>query len=332
MPRGRARLVWLVQIVVAAVALWFAWRAIGAVWADLQAQPIRLTLRWTMIAASGLVVLATYALLIELWRLLLRRWGHDLGIVNATRIWFVSALGRWVPGRVWQVGAMAVLAARAGVSPVAATGSAIVNTVVNIAAGIVVGVATGTRLLEALVETLLDGRPGPTVDVGTIAAGLAAAGCIGLALLPWLLPRIGRLAARVSGRPVELPMIAAPVIWMITLGHVLSWVLYGAAFQWLAHGVLGPLPGATISYVAVFTVSYVLGYFAFIFPGGLGPRELALGAGLTTLGLASPAEAVVLAIASRLWLTVLEVAPGALFLAAGAWRPRTPINPPDGAS
>ncbi len=328
MPPGRASWLRAAQIALVLLVLWFAWRAIGVVWADYQRQPLRVDANWAMIAGSGVLVLASHGLLIELWRLLLRRWDQRVAPLDAARIWLVSALGRWVPGRVWQIGAMAVLAGRVGVSPVAATGSAIVNTVVNIAAGVVVGVATGTALLRALVGT--DARF--PIRIETAAALLAVAGCIGLSMLPWLLPRIGVVLSRVTGRSIDLPRITPSVLWLIVLGHVASWVLYGVAFQWLAIGVLGSLGGATVSYVAVYTVSYILGYLAFIVPGGLGVREFALAAGLTTMGLASPAEAAVLAIVSRLWLTVLEIAPGALFLAAGTLRPRTPINPPDGAS
>ena len=39
---------------------------------------------------------------------------------------------------------------------------------------------------------------------------------------------------------------------------------------------------------------------------------------LTRTGMASPADATVLAVASRLWLTLLELGPGLIFLAIGA--------------
>jgi hypothetical protein len=50
-------------------------------------------------------------------------------------------------------------------------------------------------------------------------------------------------------------------------------------------------------------------------------REVFLVAGLTGLGLADPPTATLLAVASRLWLTALELAPGLAFLAVGAARP-----------
>jgi hypothetical protein len=51
-------------------------------------------------------------------------------------------------------------------------------------------------------------------------------------------------------------------------------------------------------------------------------RELALVTTLNGLHLASPREAVLLTVGSRLWLTVLELVPGFAFLAADRLRAR----------
>ena len=43
---------------------------------------------------------------------------------SAARIWTVSNLGKYLPGKVWAIAGMALMARQAGVSPAAATGSA----------------------------------------------------------------------------------------------------------------------------------------------------------------------------------------------------------------
>jgi hypothetical protein len=84
--------------------------------------------------------------------------------------------------------------------------------------------------------------------------------------------------------------------------------------------------GGTGAYVAVYAASYVAGFIALFAPGGIGVREGALVATMERAGLASPAEAAVIAVASRIWLTVLEIVPGLIALAipAGAERDVTP--------
>jgi hypothetical protein len=311
--------------------LWLAWSMLSGQWQELRAQPLRPDPNWGAIAASCGIVLLTYALLIELWRRLLQAWGQRLQSIPAARVWFVSALGRYVPGRVWQIGAMALLARREGVSAIAATGSAVVNTIVNIAAGMVVAVLTGATLLDSVVMpygTDSAGWPRPS----EIALMLAAAGFLGLIALPWLLPPLARAVSRLTSRDVRLPAVRPATLWLLVAGHLAGWVLYGIAFRLLALGVLGSVTGAVSAHVAVFTASYIVGYLALLTPGGLVVREVAMVAALTGASLMGPVEATVVAVASRLWLTALEVMPGATFLALDALRNTSHRLPPDSVS
>ena len=99
-------------------------------------------------------------------------------------------------------------------------------------------------------------------------------------------------------------------------------MLYGAAFRTFVYGVLGSAPGSFVDYVTAYAWPYILGYLAIFLPGGIGVREGALAAALTALGMATPPQALLVSVTSRLWLTVLELLPGALFL-AGSARPRS---------
>jgi len=126
--------------------------------------------------------------------------------------------------------------------------------------------------------------------------------------------------ARVLRREVAVPALGWRPLGVAVAVNVASWLLYGAAFRLLATAFFPPADSAGdwLPYVAVFTGSYLAGYLALLVPGGLVVREGAMIAGLTGLGLATAPQATVLAVASRLWLTVLEIAPGLLFLARDA--------------
>jgi hypothetical protein len=52
---------------------------------------------------------------------------------------------------------------------------------------------------------------------------------------------------------------------------------------------------------------------------------------MTRLGLATVADAILLAALSRLWLTILEIVPGLLFLARDGVRPRPSPTIDDGS-
>src|SRR5256886_12793218 len=77
------------------------------------------------IALSALVVFLTYAIQVESWRRVLAGWAQHLSYGRAARIWLVVNLGRYIPGKVWSVAGLVVLAQRAGVETWAAGRSAL---------------------------------------------------------------------------------------------------------------------------------------------------------------------------------------------------------------
>lgn len=299
-----------VAISVAALA-YIAW-ALVHFWNAYAAQPIEPHLRWGMLAASGAVIVATYGVLIQTWRVMLVAWGARLSFWRAAHIWSVANLYRYVPGKVWQIGAMGMMAQREGVSPVAATGTALLNTVVNITTGFAVAIATGTVALDAY-------RPGAS-RVALVFTAIALAGLIAL---PVGMPRVLALARRVSGRDLPTASVPPRVIAYAIVGNLITWVMYGFAFQLVVIGVLGQAAGALPSYVAVYSASYVLGYIVLFLPAGIGARDGAMAAALPAFKLMTGPQAVLIAVSSRLWTSILELVPGFLFLATDAWRRRT---------
>ena len=84
--------------------------------------------------------------------------------------------------------------------------------------------------------------------------------------------------------------------------------------------MLGRPTGDAATSIALFTLSYLAGFLALIAPGGIGVREGVLAGLLLSTGTTTVAEATWIVVASRLWLTVLEIVPGGLLLLA---RPST---------
>jgi uncharacterized membrane protein YbhN (UPF0104 family) len=142
---------------------------------------------------------------------------------------------------------------------------------------------------------------------------------------PWLLPPLARLAQRVTGRDIPIPAIPPLAIIFAVAGCSLAWNLYGIAFHDLTVALLGGAAGRPSYYTAVFTLSYLMGYIVLFAPGGIGVRETSLVTLLAAAGLETGAQATALAIASRLWLTVLEATPGLILLAIR--RPITKTSP-----
>jgi glycosyltransferase 2 family protein len=314
--RARRNKLWLVgQLVVTAVVLSFVGKALVKQWREFSGQPLTIDANWPVLAASVVVVLLTYAVLIETWRRIVVNWESTrqptrFGFWTAARIYCISNLGRYVPGKVWQIGAMTGLAQRANISPVAAAGSSILSVIVNIATGFLVALIAGWRSFDALA------RGYTTVGIVLVVVVLA-----GVLLLPTALPILLDVARRMTGKKLALGTVPHRAVYLAIVGNVVAWLLYGAAFQLFVRGITGYASGTFANYVTAWAWPYIFGYLAFFAPGGLVVREGALTLSLGVLGLATTQTALVIAVTSRLWLTVTELLPGLTFLALG-WKGR----------
>jgi uncharacterized membrane protein YbhN (UPF0104 family) len=289
-----------------AAVVFFAARKLVDTWRPVREAAAGLSPNWAYIILSCLLVLTSYAVLIEVWRVVLGAWNARLPFWEAARIWTISNLGRYVPGKVWQIGAMITMVQRRGISGIAGAGSALAITLISIITGFAVVALTGASVLQL-------SRP-----------ALVAIWIVGAALLlavPMALPYLGALATRVTGRTIELPRLAPSIVLRTVAGTAFAWCLYGVAFQLLTKGLLGSAPGGTPLYISVFTGSYLIGFIVLFAPGGLVVREGIMQVSLVNAGFAA-GDAIVLVVASRLWLTVLEILPAVLFLLAHPLRER----------
>ena len=289
--------------------LFFAFTALAGQWNQVGARLLHIQFGWEHIVPATALIFVTYALLIEGWRRILSGWHSHLAFRPAARIWFLSNLGKYVPGNIWSLTAMGVMARERGISGIAAAGSSIIMQAVSLVTGTAIVMVTGAKLLG---EPLLVG-----VAVMLLLLGLVTA--------PRFLPRLAVWAGNLSGREIATPVIPATGIWTAAVASTASWILYGLAFQLFVRGLLGSAAAGEISsYIAVYTAAYILGFISPIAPAGLGVREITLAAFMTQLGLANEADAALVAIAARLWLTVAELVPSGIYIAFSANRKSLP--------
>ncbi|HEY7503661.1 MAG TPA: lysylphosphatidylglycerol synthase domain-containing protein [Gemmatimonadales bacterium] len=287
---------WLLGIAIVG----FAVRSLVRNWDQLRAQPLEWSIEPGWLILSAVVVWLMYGLLIAAWRAMLAGWGRGLDFWSAARIWTLSSLGKYLPGKVWAVAGMAVMAQRAGVGAGPATGSAIILQVLAIGTGAPVAALTGWSSLRAA-------YPGAE-------GGLAVLLAISLvAVVVLLRPESVRSIVRIALPQATVSL--TPRIGAVAFGiaaNTIAWAGYGVALWLLARGLL---PGAGLGLlrsIAVFTASYLAGFLALFAPGGIGVRE-----GVFILMLQGPigiGAATALAVASRLLLTVTELGAAVPFL------------------
>jgi hypothetical protein len=269
-------------------------------WAAIRSEPVAWELAPGWILASLAIILATYALLTESWRRMLAGWGPRLRWLEAARIWVLSSMGKYLPGKVWAIAGMAVLAQRRGVPAWSATGSAILLQIVSIGTGALLVGAMGIGSLELH-------RPGSRIAL----LGIVAASVAGLVVVLWP-PFTSRLLGRLGVDPGKRLTPAAPAVWFGIAANLAAWTGYGVALWCLARGVL-PAAGLPLAdAIGAFAGSYIAGLLFLLAPGGLGVRE---GVFMWMLqDRLGPANALALAAVSRLGMTVADLLAAAPFV------------------
>jgi hypothetical protein len=178
--------------------------------------------------------------------------------------------------------------------------------------------ATGVALAGLLAAHELHGL-GPVFTWGAAVVGVAAISASVVLASPRAMARLQRLL------PARAPVLRAATpgaVLVALVANVVAWVGYGAAMICLSRGLFaGAAPGWSDA-INAYTVSYLFGLLLLFVPAGLGAREAIFTA------LLAPAigvkVAAALAVASRILLTLIEIALAAAF----AFRRR----PPDAVS
>ncbi|MDB4878834.1 MAG: putative rane protein [Gemmatimonadetes bacterium] len=304
---------WALAIALIGAALWYLRDQLP----EIRRVASTLQPRWSLVAASAVIMAAAYAVLIEGWRRTLGLLGGHLSPARAAVIWLGSNLARYLPGSGWALGAMAVMAKRNAVPVGISAGSSVMIQVVNLVTGIGVFVAASAA------APALAGR----------GRWMILAGVVALAIAPFVLPHLERLVLRVTGRTIVMPRFGVKPVLLTALFTTLAWAMYGVAFWVLAAGVLPGPPPSLAGCVAVYVGSYIAGQLALVPPAGVGVMEYAMLHLSTAMGVFPPAEAALLAVVVRVARTILEIVPGvvALALATIADRRRTRFSVDDAA-
>lgn len=270
-------------------------------WEELQSHRWQLDPLWFAVAAGATV--AAWSIEILLWQQLLQLVGGRLPWGTAARIWFLSAIVRYLPGNIWQPLSITLLAQRHQVRPEATLASVALYQVITLLAVAPIAALyfALTRNWGLLNDFLQEGTPW--------LAGLALLPLLALIAQPnWLLELLNWLLHRLGRAPLSVRLGRASVLALVTVAMV-DWVVWGGAFAALAFAVssysVHELWALTPHLVALYCVAYAVGFASLLTPSGLGMREGALylllapllGGGTTTL----------LALAMRIWTVVAEL-------------------------
>lgn len=285
-------------LLVAAMVGAFAWALAGR-WSEIvdrlgDQRPL------VLLAALALALAGVFMSFL-LWRGTLRALGSDLPVAPLARLFFLTQLGKYLPGAVWPVVAQMRMGRAMGVP----------RQRMALAFALTLGLATAVGVLVGLsaLPALLDAE-GPVVLLGLLALPL-----LGALFVPAVLNRLLDLVLRAVRRPgLDRPLagrdVARGVGWALAF-----WLVYGGHAWVLAVG-LGADPWEALP-VAIggFAIAFSLGPLLVVLPAGAGVREAVLV--LLLASVLTTSEAVAVALTSR---GILMLTDGLLAAAGLGWR------------
>ena len=245
------------------------------------------------LVAATLILLLSLAASALLWgRLASELAGREVPAIPAVRIVFAASLGRYLPGKLWQLAALGVLSRRVGVDGPIGAAAGVIAQVFALSAAAAIG------------ATALFGRSGDATG-----ETLALVGALAVVLVLLSIPGIRSRGLELACRNAEATPLHALGGYGFALRYFgmyfLNWLLYCGSFVVFVQGLGFPTPDV-LPLASAFAGSYLLGYAAFFAPAGIGVREGFL---IAFLRPEVGVGAVGIAILTRLWMTVVELIP-----------------------
>lgn len=287
-------------------------------WSQLQSQSWRLQWHWLLVAA--LCMLASWVMEVSLWRQVLGVLRHRLPFVVAWRIWFLSAVVRYLPGNVWQALSMTLYCQRWGIRPEETiTSVALYQIITMLAVAPIAAIYFPLSNNWGLLTDLLAGQTLWLVTLGLLPL-------LAVLMWPdWLTAAINWLLRKAARPELAMQLTTARLLRLLAVA-VLTWLCWGATFAALTVGLraytLAEVIRLTPHLVAVYAVGYAIGLLSFLTPSGLGVREGAFY--ILLVPLLNGGTVTVAALAMRIWTMAGELLMAGLCL-VGRRRVLAPI-------
>jgi glycosyltransferase 2 family protein len=271
---------------------WYAWKyglpllvaaAVGYYFYDKLSRPglwaanFEPRVEWLIPAA--ILYLLAYTVWGRYYVTLLRNQGAIVSTATGLRAYFISQMGKYVPGKVLVIVIRIGMLGKIGISRTAVGITAVYESLVWGGAGAAVGILLLPVSLWEGLRAELQARGGdlPHMHRFWLILPLAIAP-IGLVGLNRFINRINRWR-----KGADAPQLPRVKLHMVVYGLVydsLGWLILGGSLLMTLRGLqpnAGPLTfDGYFNLVSIAAIAYVLGFAAFFMPAGVGVRDIAL--------------------------------------------------------
>jgi uncharacterized membrane protein YbhN (UPF0104 family) len=241
------------------------------------------------------------------WHGILKALGQPAPVRLSLRMWYMSLIARWMPGRIWYSASRLYLAREAGISVTAVTFAIVLELIYILMGGLIATLLFAGTLLRGVLAS----SGGQSALIGII---LLLFVCAGLVLRPSTLLWMCRFSLfrkavrRLAGETLteqNMPSLRTGRSLALLAYYTAFWVYSGVMFGVLAGAFVPMNPSRWLACIPAFAGSWMIGFFSIVTPAGLGAREGAMW--LMLKPVMPQAQAIVLAVTSRLMMLATEL-------------------------
>jgi glycosyltransferase 2 family protein len=216
---------------------------------------------------SALTVVATHFFGTHVWRLLMADQNHRVPVRLAMSVFFLSQLGKYLPGNVGQFLGRGVLAKSTGIPVGVAVGTAVFEGIWNLVISLTLALLS-TWVLYDLV-TLHSVNPGFGSKAGWLLAVALVLPWLSVKVLNTVLPKLSRKVG--GGELLRLPRLRTSLL--VSLLILINFMMLGYVLKLQAEVFFASPEVDWLSITLLFSSAWVAGYVVPGAPGGLGVRE-----------------------------------------------------------
>lgn len=233
-------------------------------WASLQNFKLIINIYYLIISLS--LYLFSYLIETYIWQICINKHlgRHELNFFQSIAIVNASGLFKYLPGRIWTYTAQLLWLKKYGISK----SIVLYVNLICILGSLIVTLYLGLIYL-ALYTNLL--------GIRLIILSFVVLILSNLVYIAWnssLMNKLIAWAGRLLKKEIQPLRDSRALIIYIQFIYLFSWALMGFGGYFLAKGIGLDIPsGSMFAIVASMSISWLIGYFAIISPGGLGIRE-----------------------------------------------------------
>lgn len=259
------------------------------------------------VAGSMLILMVAFLFGAYGWILILRKMRFRFSTGKALHAWYISQLGKYLPGKIWMAVSRVLLFHPEGRKLDIGYSIIIELMLINM-----------TGICVFLFSLIYWDRLIPWSLINIYWVTVVAALCLVL-LHPRVMEKLlNTFLHWVRKEPVNIQLTFNQLL-MLFFYYLLFWSVYGVAFAILVSAFTQVSVKTMVVFAGMYVFSIVIGFVSMVTPSGIGVREGVLAALLSTY-LDGP-QSVYLSVIARIWFTIVELGMVSFFLFRGKREP-----------